>query len=183
MVTKIVPVRTVNFSIGPFCSEFWCESIRHDAVFQKMLSSQKRSHRNSVQNGPIEKFTALTGTIFVSISMFMSRGNFRAIFGQPSGNFWRIYFQRDLLLTRDLAQCVWDLLLTRSTSNESTFIEWSVVVSSGVFSYFVDGPELRNCRIYTPLGESRFVRSRSRLEVDPTRTVPNLSLKGRSRWK
>ena len=33
----------------------------------KMSSSQSCSHRNSVQNGPIEKFTALTGTIFVNM--------------------------------------------------------------------------------------------------------------------
>ena len=41
---------------------------------QKMASSQKCSHRNSVQNGPIEKFPALTATIFVNISVFMSQG-------------------------------------------------------------------------------------------------------------
>ena len=48
-----------------------------------MSSSQSCSHRNSVQNAPIEKFTALLGTTFVNISVFMSRGNFRATFGQP----------------------------------------------------------------------------------------------------
>ena len=40
---------------------------------QIMPSSQKRSHRISVQNGPIERFTALTRTTFMTISMFMSR--------------------------------------------------------------------------------------------------------------
>ena len=40
----------------------------------KTASLQKRSQRNSVQNGPIERSTALTGTIFVTISVFMSRG-------------------------------------------------------------------------------------------------------------
>ena len=34
-VTKIVPVRVVDFSIGPFCTEFRCERFRDDAVFRK----------------------------------------------------------------------------------------------------------------------------------------------------
>ena len=41
---------------------------------RKTSLPQKRSHRNSVQNGPIERSTALTGTIFVTISVFMSQG-------------------------------------------------------------------------------------------------------------
>ena len=41
---------------------------------QKMSSSQSCSHRNSVQNAPIDKLTALTGTTFVTISVFISRG-------------------------------------------------------------------------------------------------------------
>ena len=53
---------------------------------QKMASSQKRSHRNSGQNRPIERSTALTGTIFVTISVFRSRGHFWATFGQHLGN-------------------------------------------------------------------------------------------------
>ena len=40
---------------------------------RKMSSSQSCSHRNSVQNGPIERSTALTGTTFVTISVFMPR--------------------------------------------------------------------------------------------------------------
>ena len=40
----------------------------------KTTSSQKRSHRNSGQNRPIERSTAPTGTIFVTISVFMSQG-------------------------------------------------------------------------------------------------------------
>ena len=36
-----------------------------------------------MQNAPIEKFTALLGTTFVNLSVFMSQGNFRATFGQP----------------------------------------------------------------------------------------------------
>ena len=38
------------------------------------------SHQNSVQNGPVDAFTALTGTIFVTISVFRSQGHFWAIF-------------------------------------------------------------------------------------------------------
>ena len=53
---------------------------------QKMASSQTRSHRNSGQNRPIERSTALTGTIFVTISVFRSRGHFWATFGQHLGN-------------------------------------------------------------------------------------------------
>ena len=51
----------------------------------KKSLSQKRSRRNSVQNAPIEKFTALLGTTFVNISVFMSRANFWATFG-PIGS-------------------------------------------------------------------------------------------------
>ena len=51
----------------------------------KKSSSQKRSCRNSVRNAPIGIFTALVGTIFVTISVFMSRANFWATFG-PIGS-------------------------------------------------------------------------------------------------
>ena len=33
MVTKIVPVRAVDLSIGPFCTEFRCERFCDDDVF------------------------------------------------------------------------------------------------------------------------------------------------------
>ena len=36
-ITKIVPVRAVDLSIGPFCTEFRCERFRDDAVFRKSL--------------------------------------------------------------------------------------------------------------------------------------------------
>ena len=39
-----------------------------------MASSQKRSHRNSVENGSIDKFTAGTATVFMTISVVMSWG-------------------------------------------------------------------------------------------------------------
>ena len=42
-----------------------------------MQSSRKDSHRNSVQNGPVDRFTALTVTIFVNFSVFVSRGDFQ----------------------------------------------------------------------------------------------------------
>ena len=41
-----------------------------------------------MQNAPIDKFTALMGTTFVTISMFMSRGHFPANFGQLMDSFW-----------------------------------------------------------------------------------------------
>ena len=49
---------------------------------KKMSSSQKCSHQNSYQNGPVVKFTALTATIFVTISAFISWGHFGATFGE-----------------------------------------------------------------------------------------------------
>ena len=52
----------------------------------KMAASQRRLHQNSGQNRPVEGSTALTGTIFVTISVFRSRGNFWAAFGQHLGN-------------------------------------------------------------------------------------------------
>ena len=42
---------------------------------KKTSTSQIDSHQNSVQNAPIGVFTALTATIFVTISVFMSQGN------------------------------------------------------------------------------------------------------------
>ena len=33
MITKTVPVRAVDLSIGPFCTEFWCERFCDDDVF------------------------------------------------------------------------------------------------------------------------------------------------------
>ena len=45
-----------------------------------------------MQNGPVDKFTALTRTTFVTISVFMSRGHFQATSGQHLvqllDNFW-----------------------------------------------------------------------------------------------
>ena len=35
LLTKIVAVRAVNFSIRPLCSEFRCERFRDDAIFEK----------------------------------------------------------------------------------------------------------------------------------------------------
>ena len=55
--------------------------------FPKTSSSKKCSCQNSVQNAPIGIFTALTGTIFVTISVFVSRGNFQATSRQLSSNF------------------------------------------------------------------------------------------------
>ena len=54
---------------------------------------KRRHHKsarteNSVQNGPVDKFTALTATLFVTISVFMSRGHFPATFGQLMDSFW-----------------------------------------------------------------------------------------------
>ena len=34
IVTKVVPVRAVNLSIGPFCTEFRCEQLCDDDIFQ-----------------------------------------------------------------------------------------------------------------------------------------------------
>ena len=34
IVTKVVPVRAVNLSIGPFCTEFRCEQLCDDDIFR-----------------------------------------------------------------------------------------------------------------------------------------------------
>ena len=34
IVMKIVPVRAVDLSIGPFCTEFWCERFCDEGVFR-----------------------------------------------------------------------------------------------------------------------------------------------------
>ena len=39
MVTKMVPVRAVNFSIGAFCTEFRCEQLCDDDIFPKKFES------------------------------------------------------------------------------------------------------------------------------------------------
>ena len=41
MVTKIVAVRAVNFSIGPFCTEFRCEHFRDDDDFREIDRSER----------------------------------------------------------------------------------------------------------------------------------------------
>ena len=61
--------------------------------FKKMGSSQSCSHRSSAQNGPVDKFTALTGTTFVTISVFMPRGHFPATFGKLLVNVWANLWQ------------------------------------------------------------------------------------------
>ena len=33
-ITKVVPVRAVNLSIGPFCTEFRCEQLCDDGIFR-----------------------------------------------------------------------------------------------------------------------------------------------------
>ena len=79
---------------------------------QKTSSSQKRLHRNSGQNRPIERSTALTGTIFVTLSVFVSRGNFRAIF-------WQLL--TDLLLARSTFNARSGAVRAGSTSNAIYF--------------------------------------------------------------
>ena len=56
-------------------------------IFFKTASSQKRSRRNSGQNRPIERSTALTGTIFVTISAIVIRTHFQATFSKLLDNF------------------------------------------------------------------------------------------------
>ena len=57
---------------------------------QEMSPSEKNVHTNiwcSSVRSVVNKCTALAGTTFVTISMFVSRGHFQATFGQPSRNF------------------------------------------------------------------------------------------------
>ena len=65
-----------------------------------------------MQSGPIERSTALAGTIFVAISVFTSRDNFRTIFGQ---------LLTDLLLARSIFNERFGAVRVGSTSNEMYF--------------------------------------------------------------
>ena len=85
----VLPVRSFRF--GSNLLNLFEPFRTFSSPIPKTSSSQKRSHRNSVQNGPIERSTALTGTIFVTISVFMSRGHFRTTFGKKIAS-WRLGF-------------------------------------------------------------------------------------------
>ena len=50
---------------------------------KKMSSSHSCSHRNSVQNAPVESSTALTATLFVNFLIFVKNANIRGWCQQP----------------------------------------------------------------------------------------------------
>ena len=56
--------------------------------FGEMPSARLASHRNSVQNGVVESFPTLTGTIFV----FFYFGIFRTTFGQFPSELRIVFF-------------------------------------------------------------------------------------------
>ena len=63
--------REIHSSHGDDFRDHFCVYVsgpRSWLRYQKASSSQRRSHRASVQNGPVDKFTALTATIFMTIS-------------------------------------------------------------------------------------------------------------------
>ena len=53
MVTKIVAVRAVYFSIGPFCTEFRCQQLCDDEVFgiRARKMGPRQTHRNGHESG------------------------------------------------------------------------------------------------------------------------------------
>ena len=85
------PTSMVNFPTSWSISRPWPARAGQGrppwSIPPKTTSSQKRSHRNSGQNRPIERSPALTGTIFVTISAIVIRSHFRATFSQLLDNF------------------------------------------------------------------------------------------------
>ena len=61
MVTKIVPVRAVNLSIGPFCTEFWCERFCDDDVF---LGSESTFGPRDINTEMVTKIVAVRAVNF-----------------------------------------------------------------------------------------------------------------------
>ena len=77
---KIVPVRAVELSIGPFCSEIWCERFGDDDVFFDRVNfwAPSHKHRNGHENSPRESCGALDRTILhrMSVRAFSRRRRF-----------------------------------------------------------------------------------------------------------
>ena len=76
MATACKNVHRMYKNAQPISRSRWPNARPGWPIFQEAASSQKCLHRNSVQNGPLERSTALTGATFVTISVFMSRGPF-----------------------------------------------------------------------------------------------------------
>ena len=62
MVAKIVAMRAVNFSVGQFCTEFQCESLRNDGFFPKSLKIL------AVRVGSVRRFVAVRPFVSVHVS-------------------------------------------------------------------------------------------------------------------
>ena len=62
MVTKVVPVRTVELSIGAFCTEFRCEQLYDNGALLgsgSFCSASRHKHRNVHEKGRHESCGAL----------------------------------------------------------------------------------------------------------------------------
>ena len=71
MVTKLVPVRAVNFSIRPFCTEFQCEQLRDDDIFEIGVG---KLHRSGIVQGEVRYCTRgvpVQKGNFVTIQLFL----------------------------------------------------------------------------------------------------------------
>ena len=66
IVTKIVAVRAVDLSIGPFCTEFRCERFRDDAVFRK-IENLAGSCRFGSAGSAVRAGSVRAGSRFVSV--------------------------------------------------------------------------------------------------------------------
>ena len=53
IVTKMVPVRAVDLSIGPFCTEFWRERFRDSDFFESATADRPSRSRQSGLPQPI----------------------------------------------------------------------------------------------------------------------------------
>ena len=71
MVTKIVPMRAVELSIGPFCTEFRCEQLCDNEVSGIGVNflAPRHKHRNGHESGPGESCKPLDRTILHRISV------------------------------------------------------------------------------------------------------------------
>ena len=93
-------MRAVNFSIGPFCTEFRCERFCDDEVF---LGSGSTFGARDMNTGIVMKIVPVRAVNF-SIGLFCTEfrcERFRddANFwdrGQLSGNFWAVSLKEDL---------------------------------------------------------------------------------------
>ena len=97
-VTKIVPVRAVDLSIGPFCTEFRCKRFCGNDAFRigfgkstPIQKKQRRGHKN-VRTKILCRMVRSRGRQLTQLPWQFLYLCLRATFVEYSVNFWRIYF-------------------------------------------------------------------------------------------